>query len=262
MRIAILQTGNIPEPLCGHMASFSALFEAALRHRNAQLHFVVDTINITHNHLDDALLDVTPYSGFIMTGSPAFVGDNAPWMLYGQKLIRHIVEKNIPFLGVCFGHQMIGAAFDADVGPNPHGMEMGTVSLQLHHDDKFRNDPLFGHLPSSFDVQVTHRDAVRIPSAALDVYAKAPHDNHHLIRVHVDGVAKAAWGVQFHPEFDEEVMKMYVEIRRPILESYHGVGAAETRLANIKPTPLARSILTQFARLCAAHRLSANQNQR
>ena len=54
-----------------------------------------------------------------------------------------------------------------------------------------------------------HRDVIRAPSEKLRVVGRAAHDGNHVVRA-----GKRAWGLQFHPEFDHEVSRRYIELRR------------------------------------------------
>ena len=49
--------------------------------------------------------DIAEFDGFIITGSPASVGDDADWIQRLMSLIREIHVNKIPMFGACFGHQ-------------------------------------------------------------------------------------------------------------------------------------------------------------
>jgi len=42
-----------------------------------------------------------------------------PWLRSEKQFIREQVERGVPFLGVCLGHQLLAAAFDGEVAPAP-----------------------------------------------------------------------------------------------------------------------------------------------
>jgi len=105
--------------------------------------------------------------------------------------IRHFAGK-IPILGVCLGHQAIGAAFGGRVIRAPRLMH-GKTSL-IYHDGK----DLFQGLPSPFEATRYHSLIVERETlpACLLVTAQTAVGEIMGLR-HQDC---AIYGVQFHPE--------------------------------------------------------------
>ena len=105
--------------------------------------------------------------------------------------IRHFAGK-IPILGVCLGHQAIGAAFGGDVIRAPRLMH-GKTSL-IYHDGK----DLFQGIPSPFEATRYHSLIVERESLpdCLEVSAQTAVGEIMGLR-HRD---LAIFGVQFHPE--------------------------------------------------------------
>ena len=58
-----------------------------------------------------------------------------------------------------------------------------------------------------------------------------------------------AWGVQFHPEFTVDAMRMIIEAIRDALAAA-GVDAA-ARIAGLRPAPEAADVIARFGRLVA-----------
>ena len=107
------------------------------------------------------------------------------------ELIRRFTGK-IPILGVCLGHQAIGAAFGGDVVRAPYLMH-GKTS-EICHDSR----TIFRNLPYRFKATRYHSlivDKQSLP-ACLEVSATAPDGLIMGIR-HRELVLE---GVQFHPE--------------------------------------------------------------
>ncbi len=77
--------------------------------------------------------DLDGFDGFIITGSPASVHDDVPWIGQLLALIRRIVAKNKPIYGACFGHQAIALALGGQVGQNPGGWVFGLT--ETNEDD-------------------------------------------------------------------------------------------------------------------------------
>ena len=245
-RIVVLRTGQALSRVHAHCGPFYRLFQRTLNDGEVDpaRRVAVDELDVTCRAEDDDLPNLSRYHAAIMTGSPAYVGDNEPWMRWGQRLIRKIVEDDLLFLGVCFGHQLMGASYGADVGVNPRGREMGTVDVRITDHAAILDDPLWSAMPRSFQAQVTHRDAIRAAGPHLQVLGAAHHDNHHIVKA-----GPHQWGVQFHPEFDDVTMRLYLETRRDVLDREHGNGASDQRLANVTVTTQSAGLLRRFAQL-------------
>lgn len=179
-------------------------------------------------------------SGIAVTGSGAMVTDEAPWMLDAAVWLAGAVQQDVPVLGICFGHQLLGHALGGRVDFNPRGVEVGTVEVTLT--PAAAEDPLFRALPPAFPAQVSHRQSVlELPPGAtlLGSSAMEPHQGF--------AVGPRAWGVQFHPEFDERMIGHFVNHYREILER-QGRSVQALQEA-VRPTPQSRLVLERFAQI-------------
>jgi GMP synthase (glutamine-hydrolysing) len=166
------------------------------------------------------------------------VTDREPWTLRGEELLRRLVAARVPVLGICYGHQMLGQALGGLVEKNPHGREIGTVKVE-----QLESDPILGALPlhegRRYPINATHVDAVtRLPPGAR-LLAKTTLDPNSAVRF-----GEHTWGVQFHPEFDSEVMRAYIETRRELLLAENL--DPEQLLGAIEETPAGPTMLQQF----------------
>gem|GEM_PF-3002043 len=68
---------------------------------------------------DDPLetaFDEHKFAGVFGLGSTANVTDNPAWLPNMRRLLsQHILDKHVPFLGICFSHQMLGDMHNAKV---------------------------------------------------------------------------------------------------------------------------------------------------
>jgi para-aminobenzoate synthetase component 2 len=105
--------------------------------------------------------------------------------------IRHFAGK-IPILGVCLGHQSIGAAFGGDIVRAPRLMH-GKTSL-IHHDGK----TIFEGLPNPFEATRYHSLLIKKETlpGCLEITAWTDLDEIMGVR-HRELLIE---GVQFHPE--------------------------------------------------------------
>jgi GMP synthase (glutamine-hydrolysing) len=179
-------------------------------------------------------------AAWVITGSASSVTERAPWMLRTEAYVRAGVAAGVPILGLCFGHQIVAQSLGGHVARNPRGRELGTV--QLEADPGAAADPLLSALPASFAVNASHVDSVaRLPPGAKVLARTA------LEPVAAYSLGERTWGVQFHPEFDGDIVRGYVRVRAAQMEA-EGLSPARA-LEGAKDTPHGRQVLALFARL-------------
>jgi anthranilate synthase/aminodeoxychorismate synthase-like glutamine amidotransferase len=111
------------------------------------------------------------------------------------ELVRHFAAK-VPVLGVCLGHQAIGAAFGGEIVRAPRLMH-GKTS-EVHHDGK----TIFSGLPSPMTATRYHSLIVQEKSLPRDLEISAYATENGGSRV-IMGFRHREFpieGVQFHPE--------------------------------------------------------------
>lgn len=175
------------------------------------------------------LPDPDEADGWIVTGARGSVARPEPETERLLDWIREVARRDVPLLGVCYGHQAICEALGGRVERHPGGWEIGTTEVELTAAG--REDPLFTGFPERFRVQTTHEDYVDLLPADATLLAVNPHTE-------AQAVALGPWvrGVQFHPEVSEEIARDFVARRRHLLEHEPEVEA----------TPHAARILTNF----------------
>jgi GMP synthase (glutamine-hydrolysing) len=181
-----------------------------------------------------ALPAASQFAGVIVTGSASSVTERAPWMLRTEEYLADAVNADHPVLGICFGHQLLGQALGGRVERNPRGREMGTVALSIVEDD-----PLLDRSIEPALAHATHLDSVTVLPKQARVLATTALEPHAALRF-----GERAWGVQFHPEFDEQVIREYVSTRRELLAQEGRDPAA--LLAGIRAATAGRLVLRRF----------------
>lgn len=231
-KLIILKTGSTYPSIKARFGDFDRWFVRGLG----------DELNITVVNVAAGESPGHPeqWDGIVVTGSPAMVTDRAEWSERTGTWLAQAVEQQIPVLGVCYGHQLLAHALGGEVGYHPNGRESGTFTVERL--ETAEGDPLLGHLPQSFKAQLTHRQSVlQLPSSAT-LLARNDFEPHQAFRV-----GQCAWGVQFHPEFTDEVMAAYLDVQAPDLEKEQlDVNALQ---AGVTAAPEAGSLLRRFAEL-------------
>ena len=110
-------------------------------------------------------------------------------------LIQHFAGK-LPILGVCLGHQSIGAAFGGDVIRAPYLMH-GKTSM-IHHDWK----TIYKGVPNPFEATRYHSLIIKAETLpdCLEITAWTEKDGEREIIMGVRHKRYPVEGVQFHPE--------------------------------------------------------------
>jgi len=106
-------------------------------------------------------------------------------------LVRRAPE-DLPILGVCLGHQAIGAAFGARVG-RCHEIMHGKLSAVTH-----AGTDIFRDLPQGLSVTRYHSLTVEPDSLPADLVATARSQSGVVMGLAHRG--RPVYGVQFHPE--------------------------------------------------------------
>ncbi|UCE87080.1 MAG: glutamine amidotransferase [Deltaproteobacteria bacterium] len=199
-----------------------------------------ERVRVARVHEAEPLPEPQELAGVVVTGAAAMVTDRAPWSERTAVWLRGAVEAELPTLGICFGHQLLGYGCGGEVGPNPRGREIGTVEVVL--DAAAASDPLFRGLEPTLRVHATHVESLlRLPPGARRLASNA-HDPNQAF-----AIGRRAWGVQFHPEFDAATMRGYLAGRRAIVAG-EGLDPDALSLA-VSETPHGSALLRRFAEL-------------
>ena len=154
-----------------------------------------------------------------------------------EKWIPKLIEEEVPTLAICYGHQLLAKSLGGVSDYHKKGIEIGTVDISLEEDAK--NDILFSKLENSFKAHTIHSQTVlKLPSNAVRL-AFNQHDENHAFRV-----GNYAWGVQFHPEFDKNIMNLYIKE-----VSNHQDLETEELIVLSEETIVSTKIIKEFERL-------------
>jgi GMP synthase (glutamine-hydrolysing) len=233
--LLLLQVGHTFEEIACERGDYDVWFQQALG--------LPDRAFVALRVFDGAPLpDAFDYRGIVVSGSWSMVTDREPWSEASAAYLTRAAARGVPILGVCYGHQLLAHAFGGKVGYNPFGRHAG--SARVLTTVEAQGDPLFGPLPRELVVQVSHSQSVlELPAGAV-LLARAARDPHHAFRL-----GTSSWGVQFHPEFDEEVSRRYIALRRDRILS-EGLDP-DALMAAVEPSPHGAQLLRRFAELTA-----------
>ncbi len=118
-----------------------------------------------------------------------------PWTEPLDDLVRRAVDRRLPVLGSCWGHQIIARALGGRVVHDPDRSELGCGWVELS--DAGDEDPLFCRFPDRFRANMGHHDRVaELPSGTTEL-ARNDQPNQAF---RLNGAP--VYGTQFHSELD------------------------------------------------------------
>ena len=153
-------------------------------------------INILNeNHTYPELDEV---KAIVIAGS----GDNSltishPWFESLTEYIRKAIDRHIPVLGVCFGHQFLALLYGAKIVQDPAQKEIGCVSVKINQ--LGLSDPLLKGMGENFYTIAGHNDSVINVPTELEVLASTERCPIQMFKIN----GSFAYGVQFHPELSK-----------------------------------------------------------
>jgi len=155
---------------------------------------------IHHPHRDGILPSPKEIAALIVLGGAMGANDDQrhPFLMDLKQLVREVVAARIPYLGICLGGQLLAAALGAKVVSN-RWEELGTLPVSLTAAGE--EDHLFSGIAETFTTFQWHHDSFDIPGGAV-LLASSALCQHQAFRV-----GSSAWGLQFHPEVTEAIIR-------------------------------------------------------
>jgi GMP synthase (glutamine-hydrolysing) len=151
-----------------------------------------EMLDYTTSRLHDVVLQKDP-DIVILTGSN-FMLSKPDTRIVFQPEMDLVRELDLPILGICFGHQLIGAAYGSKVE------DLGHTVREFKEIKLMGNDLIFDGLASSIKVSESHRQALtRVPEGFRHL-AESATSQVEAIR-HQE---RPIYGVPFHPERSDE----------------------------------------------------------
>ena len=190
MHIGILQTGYAPDAVAEKHGGFFTLFSKLLEGQG----LTFSNWNVVDMNFPES---VHAADGWLLTGSKHGAYEDHPFIPPLEDFIREVHAKQLPMIGICFGHQIIAQAlggkvmkFDGGWAVGHHEYEfndLGAIALNAWHQDQVVSLP---------------PDAKRIASSDFCENAALVYGDHIMT-------------MQPHPELPNHIIRTYLDVRGP-----------------------------------------------
>jgi GMP synthase (glutamine-hydrolysing) len=153
-----------------------------------------------------------------------------------RPLLTYLFSHNVPTLGICYGHQIIGESERTRVLHDTAQNKIGTYPVTLTKAGLI--DPLFSTLPPTFLAQYGHKDSLESSPAGATLLATGERCQTSALRY-----GERMYTVQFHPELTKKDVMWKLEHSPGYLPD--GVSAESL----VNDSPEASQLIPAFIRL-------------
>ena len=199
MRLAILQTGHNNPALPSYLRAYPQMFIDLLNPLSAP------DVTFTNYQVVDGIFpsDVSAYDGYIITGSRHGVYEDLPFIAPLMRFIQECYAKDIPQVGICFGHQALAQALGGHVEKSSKGWGVGIRKVNVVETTNWMEKS-----SDTLDLIYVHQDQViQLPKGATALAGDTFCPNAAF------AIGNSVFSVQGHPEFDKDYVHELLAIR-------------------------------------------------
>ena len=200
MKIAILQTGHNNPALPSYLRAYPQMFTELLAAQDGSEALSLKNYAVVDGDFPQAVDD---YDGYIITGSRHGVYEDLPFIAPLMAFIRDAYAKQIPQIGICFGHQAIAQALGGSVIKSPKGWGVGIRKV-----DVVKKPDWMADASDTLDLIYVHQDQVIKAPEGADILA-----GDEFCPIAGFAMGQNVFTLQGHPEFDKDYVHELLAIR-------------------------------------------------
>lgn len=159
----------------------------------------------------------------ISLGGPmnVYEEEKYPFLAEENVFLKEIIKRDIPFLGVCLGAQLMVKAIGGTVSKNPK-KEIGFYTVSI--DEEGLKDNVFKNFPGEITVYQWHGDTFNIPESGKRIATSELCENQAV------KYGRNIYGIQFHVEVTRNMIAEWAEAYEGELESLKGIVSGKQKM--------------------------------
>ncbi len=230
MRVGLLVCDHVRPDMVGISGDYDAMFRRLFAGYPEIDLVVYDSVN------SEIPTRPTECDAWLTTGSRHSVNDDFGWIRSLEEFIRNTAVTGVPFIGTCFGHQLLAKSLGGTVVIAEGGWGVGVKTVQL-----VAGLPFMPVGVGSFRVINSHQEQIeKLPEEAAIVGW-----NDHC-PVSLMTVGSSMLGIQGHPEMDVDYARARIELRRGTTIPSATADEAVVSLSTEPDTQLVADFLVEF----------------
>ena len=140
---------------------------------------------------------------YVISGSKHSVNDKFEWIAQLQSFILILYQKQIPLVGICFGHQLIAKALGGKVALSEKDWGLGVTKLNVFEPQGWMHSN-----QSQLNLLVSHQEQVITLPKGAKILA-----GNDFCPVGIFQIGRHFLGIQGHPEFTPEYTAALIQLR-------------------------------------------------
>jgi GMP synthase-like glutamine amidotransferase len=199
MKIGLLQCDHVAERFQSIAGDYPAMFGVLFQRHAPEI--TLSPYAVCDDEWPTTLDDCDAY---LTTGSRFSVYDDVPWIHRLKAFVRELHDVAKPYVGICFGHQMLAEALGGRVAKAPTGWGVGVHTCEIIQAEQWMQPP-----EHQCRLQYMHQDQVlELPAQAV-LLGSSAHCPIAMFRV-----GHQMLGIQAHPEFRADYSRALLHDRR------------------------------------------------
>ncbi|MCX4029785.1 GMP synthase [Endozoicomonas sp. SM1973] len=197
MKLGLLQCDHVVTELQSAHGDYPEQFKAVFERAGVSVDW--QCFDATQKILPD---DIDCCDAYITTGSRFGAYESLPWLTALQGFLRQLYQVDKPFVGICFGHQLMAQVLGGKVEKSAKGWGIGVSFNQVKQPKSWMRP-----FKPEVDLWVSHQDQVVELPAEIEVLGGSQFCPNYIIQ-------RGKWlGIQGHPEFTKAYSRDLIKLR-------------------------------------------------